>query len=1579
MAILTGTARNRFAGFSESNAMGASDGTKGITDGVLGFFESLAQHADQFQPSFTEDGFYESPAIVAPGVRPTSEKIPSQRRHITQRPKATVFIKKKQFGSLASNNELRMLDEDEKLYLRCVKALFRRKCEEMAFHESLVNISSIYETSGFLLTDDLLDSSLDYVINVVGSLSGASDIISSIGSSSFLGSQMGFEDRFLSFMQGLYRAKQRSQRSRASAFTRWVDDPAEPDYAGLGPGTGTIELNMVSSLSSSCGLNDGSSSLEIEDPYQLMLITAADIENALYIATSRSYQISRFYDATASFRLAIAQNADRRLNFLRQKRGEKEISFEFVENDTGEMQPTATLGYVDAAKLKYYQWVGGILSADDKEEATGVGLNAEDIVLVNQIVSNLRQYRDATTIPPAQPGLNASESDLRRLSKLRDKMRRDFLGQHVIQPMDQITLFANSNTYDVTPVGGIVDVLSGASARLTDTLDPQLIEQERADILGSNSGTDPLSFANDLGLAALYNSIRKKNIFRDDGACIFSGLAEQISDRYDSSGGTFKVSVSCQSNLQYLQVSRYTFKPDLNNTLGAVNDPLTPFNLDAAVDPASGLIIADKFELSDKNKERLDFLRIASGPLVSKKLRGIDDILSDKRNGLAIISHTPGLAYKWKEGIISVALDAPGGGGNPGGISSLRQPFAKLDAANIASILITGQPYDYATFLEGVSKVSGTSSNPTNLARDFFNYLFEYTDRVKKYYGNFIPAKDRTLDKDSVMAYYQAKNALTALNTRANRLITKLNELSRQQKVGQGTSTDQQKLQDEIIRISSEISELQTKALPSGVQLSLEGNNAFLSVDAIDRVQADREILYKTKRKPEDVRFNKDKNYFIVSSDYDTEFIIQAFAASLGNFSMYDAEYSSPLETIRAAVSALQLEFFADPDGNLVLRPPRYNRTPLSLMLDMIRRMPPGQGSMLPAFVRNVLASRTNSLKDAIFKNELNIAKDLYSIGLSESEVSGNEGSVFPFITRSSGNASGAVSSPFQLNETAVISEMERVFSPGTGGSITSSFVFGPASRVKTIDRVVANKENENADVQQRLTDVIIAIRSLAGESVSDVLVSKAETEAKAALAKLKLDNIRGLVAAKLTSISGHLNDRRTLLRSLYDTIKRESAGAVSPLEQVGASALAAMGTDFQSAIGIFGSMSGASLPPVLENLVENDLTNTDGPGSAKRFIINDAVVISGSFSHRPPEYNQVSVTGALDFISPEASGTIGELPALTAVATDFDSWRQYGFRDNSPIRRPDMTSAETQCAPYASLMLATQRKKIHSGRITVIGNEYYRPGDNVYLSYRNMIYYVTNVSHNLSLNDGSFTTELDLAYGRPPGEIIPTPLDIIGAAPSGASFLTKKYRMANSQDRASTQTAKGPTILNLGTFHISPALRQRVGTTRPTELMSTIVKANGSELDNVVLKARARVLASPTQAGKSAKIEVRGYYISAEGDVQKSAVDTCSGMISRLIAERLSGGGAPPVSKTTDDGSRSTGQAQATSSPGANSPIAVSHRVIDISADFSDEERLQMPFPSEDAWLSASPVKVSETKTIDLPVNAFDIVFVIT
>jgi hypothetical protein len=154
--------------------------------------------------------------------------------------------------------------------------------------------------------------------------------------------------------------------------------------------------------------------------------------------------------------------------------------------------------------------------------------------------------------------------------------------------------------------------------------------------------------------------------------------------------------------------------------------------------------------------------------------------------------------------------------------------------------------------------------------------------------------------------------------------------------------------------------------------------------------------------------------------------------------------------------------------------------------------------------------------------------------------------------------------------------------------------------------------------------------------------------------------------------------------------------------------------------------------------------------------------------SVNPPDFTMVEVQGVLNTFAPNALPEgLNSFPdngngLLKEVAVDYDSWRNYGFKNAATIRVPFLSDPNSQCAPYASMILSRNRKNILRGNVTISGNEYMQPGEIVYLQDRQMLFYVTAVRHNFTFGSG-FTTTLDLSYGHSPGEYIPTTLDIIG------------------------------------------------------------------------------------------------------------------------------------------------------------------------------------------------------------------------
>jgi hypothetical protein len=279
-------------------------------------------------------------------------------------------------------------------------------------------------------------------------------------------------------------------------------------------------------------------------------------------------------------------------------------------------------------------------------------------------------------------------------------------------------------------------------------------------------------------------------------------------------------------------------------------------------------------------------------------------------------------------------------------------------------------------------------------------------------------------------------------------------------------------------------------------------------------------------------------------------------------------------------------------------------------------------------------------------------------------------------------------------------------------------------------------------------------------------------------------------------------------------------------------------------------------------NLIEDDMHDFEGPGSAARFIITDDQIISYDFRESDNNvFCRVDVQGEIDLLG-EGPGLIGGVPALWAGGTDFDLWRQYGYRSHPQgiVNKPFFKDAELQCAPYAVMLLTRARRDAVQATLTVYGNEYYQLGDVVYVNSRDMLYYVTSVSHSFAYDSGTFTTTLELRYGHPLGEYIPTPLDVIG------KNLIKNYRNFNTQFtmRKTSSSANG---VHLGTVVFSHNAPENEDSEKAM-LSGTYGAWNLMTLKNALLRASPHL-----NNGDYPKVEIRGYVTSSDTDEAKEAL----------------------------------------------------------------------------------------------------------
>jgi len=295
---------------------------------------------------------------------------------------------------------------------------------------------------------------------------------------------------------------------------------------------------------------------------------------------------------------------------------------------------------------------------------------------------------------------------------------------------------------------------------------------------------------------------------------------------------------------------------------------------------------------------------------------------------------------------------------------------------------------------------------------------------------------------------------------------------------------------------------------------------------------------------------------------------------------------------------------------------------------------------------------------------------------------------------------------------------------------------------------------------------------------------------------------------------------------------------------------------------------------PREDDLIEDDFTDTLGPGSAARFIITDDQIIDYNFTESDQGvYSRVSVTGQIDWIEGNDL-KVDNYSALRADATDFDLWRQYGYRADSPKTKPYFNDAATQCAPYALMLLTRSRKNAITGSVTVYGNEYYQLGDVVYLNSRDLLYYVTDVKHDFSYDGGYFKTQLSLKMGHPLGEFIPTPLDVIG------KNIIRNFSQFNKV--TSARTTANP---KLGT-HLGLVVFPLNGSSDEDDIQKEMLSGssgefNLNELKNILTLAKQHI--GKDNPNGIPKIEVRGFFSTTTDEDGEIVFDNSDTVLSRM------------------------------------------------------------------------------------------------
>jgi hypothetical protein len=894
----------------------------------------------------------------------------------------------------------------------------------------------------------------------------------------------------------------------------------------------------------------------------------------------------------------------------------------------------------------------------------------------------------------------------------------------------------------------------------------------------------------------------------------------------------------------------------------------------------------------------------------------IQDVSLDKSsNQVGKIFYAPdGLVYKWKEGIgtlvqfgESINLNDANRTGNP---AITKEPFAGQDVMNVISLLITGLPYNFANYWKAVSNFDGFQRDPQSQQDSAYSYYDSLKSDLTKnniIWGNFIPFKNLSIDEQSFAKSMQGQFRILQNNQDLNSKLQKLAEAQRRANMFSSTDAiavaNKDKFSSQYEKAKSIVSELTTEinSIISRIQKDDQSSSALVLTggdvsfdfnefqngtnpnkqiaDAATRRLLRRQINYLTRRMSYNVRANDDKNLFIVDDYYDKDYDIIAYEQALTEgIKLYNNEFTSVKDKIISTSELLNLEVFCDTQGHVRVRPPQYNRMPSSIFYRMMFLKKSMGVQIFPQFLDDIFGDQINTLKERIEIIEDKIRLDCAVLGIGTDKDSdqtadwkciafitnygaadGN-GEPFSFLSEPSGTITDLIAAKDTSNPDAnpvdKVDQNSRTFTQLQNQATSTKNVFTNSDRFKIILQALTNTKLDLAGygiqdksafaVNKRIDNLINRLRVKSGQQIpkTSYLVTSSI-----------LDNGVNIPAGQSIDVfkttqelADSIRDRQKVVKLLFGAVKNSiEANSLDDDSDTGNNLLTP------------GNYGNSHTPEIFEHMIEDESYDDYGPGSGSRYIIKRAQIKSINISENPPDFTMIEVKGQLSPLIPNASlpGDLNSFPQggnglVTAAAVDYDMWRNYGFRGQAPINVPFLSDPNSQCAPYASMILSRARRNILRGTVTISGNEYMQPGEVVFLQDRNMLFYVSSVRHNFSFGS-SFTTTLELTYGHTPGEYIPTTLDVIGKLiynNRDISSLTVQRQSSSASDS------------NVGIVIRDRNATSQVNTGNVTDPITSFSASNAQSINNI-LYTTAYIINSNNTRGNTihATLELRIYH----------------------------------------------------------------------------------------------------------------------
>ncbi len=1519
-----------------------------IIDGQQVKYGTLGDFASQFdqsaQRSYVEEGYLR---------RDPFNTDPKQFEVLWQEPNATVLVKKRMFSSIAENYRPDFMDGDEKLYYKALRILFKNKCNQIAALEQLGKIAKVTAAVG-----SISNQLVPWIITLTDIANNGFGSGLQVGGFNLFGSNSNpfASQDGSSFIKSVDRLRTLYAYNQTNPYTTWITDSTNLFQSTFGTGSGVIEITNFTNITTTTSVDlkqPGSFSLSIVDPYESMLITDYDIEVALSDATNAFYNNKTFQLGVTSSNQVI-QDQQTRLNSLRNRRRASPLTFKIDPNTLLSRRvtviidrlgveipftydPIASLGLGSTAGIEVpddYLRGGAIAGFDGLDTATapiGPDLNikplfgSSELSVFSTIISTI--YKQIALMANAGNALVANNTSY---NYARRKLRFNFSGKLIIQPMDVVHVYMNSKSqFDNKILSGLQQMFSGFG--ILQNINSTITSIKNAtDTLFNPSGNISVAAEKSIYVGAdfpnyLWALVRAQFVNEHEGTHVFAGVVETAVDNW--SGGKFTVDVAGKDQTFYFDQGKINFKPGADSFNGLIFDPLTPFasNFDTVTTnniPSNGtpkLLDENMFLLTPTGKGSL--VKYKQGALTGEKATQgnyIQDQGIDPTTGLITKSlYLPnGLVYKWKQGIgIFVRSGNTTQISNPnlvGPPNIKAEPFAGLDVMNVLSLLIAGTPYNYATYFKAAGNLSGFGANsPTNqgASRSYLDSLRLNLSQANTLWGDFIPFKSLTIDEATVAQMAQAQMSVNNSNSNIERQLKELADLnSKMIALGAvnaistnlpGASDPTQSAQ--IAQIQAQITNLQNNVnnsitdIQSNIQAfnSQTDTSASYNLNSMSNGQTNpsdsrsRRLLrtqnnHLTRRMSYDVRANQDKNLLIVDDYYDSDYDIAAFNNSLaGGLKLYSNDFTSVRDKIVNVSDLLNLEVFSDSQGHIRIRPPQYNRMPSSIFYRMIHLKQTKGVQVFPQFLNDIFTDQLTSLRKHIEVIEDQIRLDCAILGQYPSLDNDGDDTAQNFLTSSEVTKGMSTSFGFLSDFTDTISDIQNLVRAANQDQVTgginqdlASFeiieaagtstkdIFNNSSRYTILLQALqaqnqkANGQNtefslgtsifQSSVIQQLMTRIYLK----SGQRI----VSKDYITPTAPNQPSEIDVGQSIDFFKVTAeLTKYMQEWQKSVKLFYQTIKN-------------AAEFQALGDDttLTNTLQTSGVFNNSYIPEVFQHMIEDEMQDDYGPGSGKRYVIKRSQIRNISISENAPPWTSVEVQGTFPG-SLFAENLGGQATALqsfpgggntmvTAVAIDYDMWRNYGFKSPSVVKVPFLGDPRTQCGPYAAMILTRNRSNILRGSITISGNEYMQPGEVIYLEDRNLLFYVNSVRHSLQLGSG-FTTTLELTYGHSIGEYIPTYLDTIG------KFLYKNAEIStfaiHRQESSLPEQCIG--IIQIDGKKPNATV---ISTGKESESINSYSAANAAVINNILYKTAYQINNNDTKGNNiQAKIEIRIYH----------------------------------------------------------------------------------------------------------------------